>query len=378
MRRSEPKPRRFLGRYAGLWLVPLSVLVALMLAEGVLRQFPRLMPEEAQLRLMWRQQATATSIGDSYLGYVYPAHVQVDFGTGPARFSVAADEHGFRNASPWPERARIVVVGDSLTYGWGVTAEESWTALLDKQLGESRLITLGLPGAVPQQYTRYFEQYGVGLLPEIVIYGIFSGNDFQESVKFERWLAEGAPGNYAVWNYFEGNIPSRAAGWLEHGYLPILAKYLSKNFRNLYASTTLEFADGERLQLAPSILKSAIKESRTGSEGLQNVMRATLEARKLAQMAGSQFVVLLFPTKEEIYLPLQGTDFPSLFAPLMSELQAAEIPYIDLSQRYAELAAENIRLYFEIDTHPNAYGNQITANVVEEFLRSDFSAAMPR
>src|SRR5687767_12986245 len=125
MRRSEPKLRRFLGRYAGLRLVPLSVLVALMLAEGVLRQFPRLMPEGSQLRLMWRQQATATSVGDSYLGYVYHAHMQVDFGTGPARFSVVSDEHGFRNASPWPERARIVVVGDSMTYGWGVTAEES-------------------------------------------------------------------------------------------------------------------------------------------------------------------------------------------------------------------------------------------------------------
>jgi lysophospholipase L1-like esterase len=378
MPRSEPKPQQFLGRFAGVWLAPLSVLVALMIAEGVLRQFPGLMPEEAQLRLLWRQQATATSIGDSYLGYVYPAHIQAEFGTGPARFSVVSDENGFRNAAPWPERARIVVVGDSLTYGWGVAADESWTALLEKQLGEGRVITLGLPGAVPQQYTRYLEQYGVGLLPEIMIYGIFSGNDFQESVKFEHWLAEGAPGNYAVWNYFEGDIPSRAAGWLEHGHLPILAKYMSKNFRNLYASTTLKFSDGERLQLAPSILTSAIKESRTGSDGLRNVMRATLEARKLAQLVGSQFVVLLFPTKEEIYLPLRGTDFPSLFAPLISELQAAGIPYIDLSHRYTELAAKDVRLYFEIDTHPNAYGNQVIADLVEEFLTDDFTAATPR
>ncbi|HUG04208.1 MAG TPA: GDSL-type esterase/lipase family protein [Steroidobacteraceae bacterium] len=374
---AKPQSRHFLIRYAGLWLLPLSLLVALLLAEGVLRQFPRLMPEEAQLRLLWQQQATATSIGDSYLGYVYPAYLKTEIGAGSTRFSVVSDEHGFRNASPWPERARIVVVGDSLTYGWGLTAEESWTALLEKQLGNDRVITLGLPGTVPQQYTRYLEKYGLGLRPEIVIYGIFSGNDFHDSINFEHWLAQGAPGNYAVWKYFDGDVPRRSAGWLERSYLSIFVRYMRKNFRDLYSSTTLKFSDGEKMQLAPSILTPAIRESRPGSEGLRHVMRATLEARDLAQAAGSQFVVLLFPTKEEIYLPLQGTDFPSLFAPLKSALQEAGIPYIDLPGRYAELAADNRTLYFEVDTHPHAYGNQVTADVVVEFLARNPPAAMP-
>ncbi|MEX2150318.1 MAG: hypothetical protein WD793_08875 [Steroidobacteraceae bacterium] len=375
---AKPGSRHFLTRYAALWLLPLSLLAALLLAEGMLRLFPRLLPEEAQLRLMWQQQATATSIGDSYLGYLYPAYLQTEIGAGPARFSVVSDEHGFRNASPWPERARIVVVGDSLTYGWGVMAEESWTSLLDKQLSEGRLITLGLPGAVPRQYTRYLERYGLGLQPEIVIYGIFSGNDFQDSVKFERWLAQGAQGNYAVWTYFDGDVPRRSVGWVESSYLSIFVKHMRKNFGNLYSSTTLKFPDGEKLQLAPAILKTAIDESRPGSEGLGHVLHATQEARDLAQAAGSQFMVLLFPTKEEIYLPLKGTHFPPLFAPLKSALQEAGIPYIDLSERYAELAAKNIRLYFEVDTHPNAYGNQVIADVVEEFLTQDQLAAMPR
>lgn len=369
--------RHFVTRNAALWLLPLSLLIALLLAEGMLRLFPGLMPEEAQLRLLWQEQATATSIGDSYLGYLYPPYMQVKMGAGSARFSVVSDEHGFRNVAPWPEKARIVVVGDSLTYGWGVTAEESWTTVLDEQIGEGRLITLGLPGAVPQQYTRYLEQHGLGLQPEIVIYGIFSGNDFQDSVKFEQWLAQGAPGNYAVWNYFEGDVPQRTPGWLERSYLSIFLKYISRNFRNTYASTTINFSDGKKLQLAPSILKPAIRESRPGSAGLRNVMRATLAARDLAQSVGSQFVVLLFPTKEEIYLPLRGTDFPSLLAPLTSELEKAGIPYIDLTRRYAELAAENIKLYFEVDTHPNIYGNQVTADVVEDFLTNQLAARSP-
>jgi lysophospholipase L1-like esterase len=375
---AKPGSPHFLSRHAAFWLLPLSLLLALLLAEGMLRLFPGLMPEEAQLRLMWQEQTAATSIGDSYLGYLYPPFMEAEIGASSARFSVTSDEHGFRNASPWPERARIVVVGDSLTYGWGVTAEESWTTLLDKQLGEGRLITLGLPGAVPQQYTRYLERYGLDLQPEFVIYGIFSGNDFQDSVKFEQWLAQGSPGNYAVWNYFEGEVPKRTLGWLERSHLSIVLRYISKNYRYSYASTTLKFSDGKKLQLAPTILRPAIMESRPGSAGLRNVMRATLAARDLAQSAGSQFVVLLFPTKEEIYLPVRGTDFPSLLAPLTAELEKAGIAYIDLSSRYAELAAENIKLYFEVDTHPNIYGNQVTADVVEEFLTNQLPARSPR
>ena len=59
-----------------LLLALASVLFTLGALELVLRLQPSLMPEEAQLRIHWRQMAdadTAKSRADPYLGYLYPA-----------------------------------------------------------------------------------------------------------------------------------------------------------------------------------------------------------------------------------------------------------------------------------------------------------------
>jgi hypothetical protein len=101
-------------RHAGLWLIPLSLTVAALLAEGVLRLFPELMPEEAQLNRLWNEQTPVKSVGDPYLGFVYPPHLQADVVTDDFRFKINADEHGFRNRSPWPDKAEVVIVGDSV------------------------------------------------------------------------------------------------------------------------------------------------------------------------------------------------------------------------------------------------------------------------
>ncbi|MDH4073169.1 MAG: hypothetical protein OEV41_08710 [Gammaproteobacteria bacterium] len=43
---SESRP---IVRYAALWLVPMALIMALLLAERLLQMNPRLLPEEAQI-----------------------------------------------------------------------------------------------------------------------------------------------------------------------------------------------------------------------------------------------------------------------------------------------------------------------------------------
>ena len=140
------------------------------LQVGALRVFPSLVPAEAKLKLLWENQTPVKSVGDPYLGFVFPPHYQTEIVSHDFRFTVESDEHGFRNASPWPDRAEVVVVGDSMAYGWGVNERERWTTLLDDALPASRVITLGMPGTTPQQYSRYFEKFGVALRPRIVLH----------------------------------------------------------------------------------------------------------------------------------------------------------------------------------------------------------------
>ncbi len=92
-----------------------AVLVAALLAEGLLRLSPGILPESTQLRLHWAQVTggPAISTGDPYLGFLYPPSYRGEIDRGDTRFTYRTDEHGFRNPGPWPDTAEVVIVGDS-------------------------------------------------------------------------------------------------------------------------------------------------------------------------------------------------------------------------------------------------------------------------
>jgi acetyltransferase AlgX (SGNH hydrolase-like protein) len=360
---------RFFYRHAGLWLVPLAVLLALAMGEVLLRLFPQLLTQEAQIKRLWMLQTRVKSVGDPYLGFVYRPHyrkrvVSLDF-----EFGIEADEHGFRNASPWPDQADIVIVGDSMVYGFGVEEGNSWVGKLAGQLPVSGIISLGLPGAVPQQYYRYFERFGVGLKPKLLIFGIFPGNDVVDAVTFDRWVAAGSPDNYDVWRFFEGKIPTRKDAFPRNIQVWLLAESVKKSLGQKYSAMTVRLEGGGSLQLAPAIYKRAVEHNDPADPGFRRVVQAAVDARNLARENGSEFLVLLFPTKEEIYLPLHDEPFPSLTHNFAEVLEHEGISYIDFTGRFRELAAEGKKLYFKIDGHPNKQGNSVIADVLANHLR---------
>jgi hypothetical protein len=358
------------------------VVLAVLLLEGTLRLFPSLLPIKAQQRLLLLTTTGGPkSVGDPYLGFTYPPFFKTELITRDFRFTIESDEHGFRNRSPWPDRAEVVIVGDSLAYGYGVTKEQAWPTLLDDALPVSRVITLGIPGTVPQQYTRYFERFGVALHPKVLIYTIFPGNDIVEAPLFDQWLAAGSQGNYDVWRYFQGKPPSVANSFLERSYLVLALDGLRKSLRYRFSSSAIQLADGGKLSLAPGRYASTIDANKPGEPGFDSVVRATREAKALADAIGCHFIVLLVPTAEDVYLPLHDRlfpgglsqpQFPGLSRPLQETLAREQgMATLDLTDAFTRIAARGQTLFFEIDGHPNALGNRAMADYVAQYLRSN-------
>jgi hypothetical protein len=184
-----------------------------------------------------------------YLGFVYPpndeiriAHTGGDFG-----FTYTTDEHGFRNPSPWPERADVVVLGDSMAFGYGVNDGEAWTTLLANQLSDSRVINSGLIGAAAQQYLRIYERFGQALRPDLIVFCLFPGNDLRDAELFDEWLHAGSPGNYRLWRQRENG------GFLEQSHLMTFLHYARNRAESAFNNKTLDFADGGQIQLAPTM-----------------------------------------------------------------------------------------------------------------------------
>ena len=89
---------------------------------------------------------------------------------------------------------RILTLGDSCTWGWGVREEQSYPAvlqrLLDERRGPSRyqVINAGLPGSTSYQGVLYLRERGLSLDPALVI-ASYGFNDASRDGDVEDQLA---------------------------------------------------------------------------------------------------------------------------------------------------------------------------------------------
>ncbi len=80
---------------------------------------------------------------------------------------------------------RIVAVGDSYTYGWGVNIEETWLRRLEQMVSlpgrQTETINLGKPGTGPPFYAEITQTVVPLLEPDLILVGILQGNDIASS-----------------------------------------------------------------------------------------------------------------------------------------------------------------------------------------------------
>lgn len=363
-----------LGRVLGGALtVAISVLVALLLIEGALRLFPKLLPEEAQLRLSWQKEDfEQQTTDDPELGFLYPAHRTITHRTNDFVVQIHTDEHGFRNPSPWPAQAHTVLVGDSMGYGYGVQEKDSWPRLLEQSLAEGPLINLTLPGLGPEQYYRFLKRFGVQLHPQLVLYCIFPGNDVLDANRFLQWQASGAK-SLLGWEFLQNQGEDHQEGLLNEleakSYLMLGMRSVRKNLTGRFASQTLHLPGGN-IQFAPSLYEARMDEFQHADAGFRAMLTAVAETKALTDTMGAKLLIVIFPSKEEVYLPGLGKSFPDMVTPVKRAIEAAgSYDVLDLTDGLRKRAAKDLPpLYFEIDGHLNERGNALAAGIILEKL----------
>ena len=357
-------------------LIGASVVISLLVAEGFLRLFPEFLPEQAQLKLHWRAVIEKVrSERDPYIGFLYPPNTSDEISHGDFHFSYTTDEKGFRNSGAWPKSADIVAVGDSMVFGYGVENDQGWLALLSAKYPDKRIVNLGLIGASPQQYSRVYETFGDPLKPKLLLYCLFPGNDIDDARRFDDWLKAGSPGNYDVWRFFEGQTPESTTGLRYLLGKSYLVAFLRETLNNISVSEelrgkTFELADGNRVRLIPSLVAQTTERGQPGKPAYELVMNAIEQTQALTAKSDTQLLVLLIPTKEEIYLPVFGEPSPDPIGPFAAALEERGIAHLDMTPYFQERAKQGKQLYFELDGHPNAAGYQLMADAVSAYLEN--------
>ncbi len=117
-------------------------------------------------------------------GLIYPPGSVAHYQTFEYRFTAQINSSGFRDReflSGDHGRCRLVVLGDSFTYGWGVDLSQCWVKVLERNLRERGLAVevanLGKPGADPAYYASLAARAIPALRPRLVVVAVLQGDD---------------------------------------------------------------------------------------------------------------------------------------------------------------------------------------------------------
>ena len=184
-----------------------SLIVVVALLEGVLQALDPLglsTYEETRKYLVWMEPA-----GDGLI-YRHPANARAEF----QGVAVATNELGMRDAAiepRQPRERRILVLGDSVTFGWGVAAEDTFCAQLGPLLAEGgkapvRVLNSGVGGWNTDQELAFLRKHGDDLRPDAVLL-VYVHNDVSLQGAFDPWSGDS----------FEGKRPPEVLHMLVRG-----------------------------------------------------------------------------------------------------------------------------------------------------------------
>ncbi|MBD3309308.1 hypothetical protein GF339_23125 [candidate division KSB3 bacterium] len=163
--------------YLNLLLVVWSVMGVLLVFEGYLHLTHQASPEQAIASLTMPDEWKARPVEiEGAAGAEYwhgKLHVYNDA--------------GMRRTTPFPpkkpDQCRIMVVGDSLTYGKGVDAADPYPQRIETGLSSTHrveVLNLGILGVQSEDILKIIVTYAPQLRPDLILYGVCQ-NDFLES-----------------------------------------------------------------------------------------------------------------------------------------------------------------------------------------------------
>lgn len=139
------------------------------------------------------------------------------------------DQDGFRRSTPFPEKRpdtyRVLVVGDSITYGYGLPEEDTYVALLNTWMGRDyriEFINLGISGHQSEDILNVVRKFLPALKPDLVIYGVCH-NDFLPSGRGQYEVLYEFPLPVSVKRFFVQR--TRVGALVDEGYDAILRSF---------------------------------------------------------------------------------------------------------------------------------------------------------
>lgn len=346
--------------------------------------YPRLYyPTERNFRLHKPNLSVeATSFGNFYQPGMLQSPTLRDEVLEERRTLIEINDLGFRETDEL-EDASVFALGDSLTFGWQVNADDSMVGQLETLIGQP-IYNLGVHDGSPRQQVLLLQdilnRYGDRVDIDRLLWLIYEGNDLEDSYALNRPVPP-APGPLAdtilqpivqiphalktqsfITRLRTGQASPRTQARQEHDLVDGISLA-----HPLYASETL----GPKLFYRPYIERAMQPESYVRDHPNAPALKATMEEMAaLSEEHGFLVTVVLVPTGTRLHGPYFD-GFPQLserphFLDLVGELASSNgFDIVNLLDLFAEFADSEL-LYFRDDDHWNLQGNQQAARLIAQ------------
>ena len=379
VRQTAPRKRRAWRSLCILAGGAALVLLLLHQAERMARTNPRFMLPEWQIR-HHNKHRKHEALPDAELGFLVPPHLRKPVQTTEFAYVKETDAKGFPNRDPWPATTDIVFLGDSLIVGEGVGFDGQFSTLVEQMLRGRRVVNLGMPAAGPERQYLIYQRFGAALRPQLVVACIYAASDFSNDFAFSAWRQAGQPTSFNQFRFELASPPDPRPRWHPGRIIArsrLIGMGRDRVERWLQGDRALpdraRFADGAELYFEKSILQFAVEETDANDPRIDNALTSLEKLRVLASQHQGNLLVMLIPSKEELFGVAPTTGAHNAVERLRQRLQQAQLPVLDL---YAALrdSGKTQPPYFRSDIHLNQYGNRIVAEQFVSWWRQRHSA----
>ncbi|NLX10476.1 MAG: hypothetical protein GXY36_12540 [Chloroflexi bacterium] len=379
--------RLWIGRAAG---IVFGLLLAWLLIEVLLRVLFFSLPPRLQLVL---DQVRVTPFSDrtllpdpvwqpdnEYLTIARPVQGYEQFGSAEVRFEVDTETLWGSRAAFRTQQALVdqhvdgVAIGDSFTFCF-TEADDCWVQQLSTLTGRN-IINLGIVSTGSVSHARVLANFGMPLQPPLVIWQWW-GNDANEdyglaALRGETEVQSPHP-----------PAPARAPNWWDRNSAVYVLLKLFLGEEDEFEGS-LQFLDREtategdlRLAFGRPYLWDAFDMAQPHNQyGWERTQQALIEAQGMVESYGGTLLVVLIPTKEQVYRelagPLIGAERMALldrnYALMQDFCEGQALTCLDLLPVLREVAQRGEQLYYTTDIHLNPRGNAVLAETLAAWL----------
>ncbi|HIF10229.1 MAG TPA: SGNH/GDSL hydrolase family protein [Sneathiellales bacterium] len=276
---------------------------------------------------MWRYaKQLKTLVTDPKLGHVHIPNSLAEL----QNVSISINSLGMRGPEPPvsdPENLRILLLGSSITLGWGVAEGKILRALLQEQLGgKTEVLNAGVGNYNAERYVTLYSKRLQKLDPDIIIVHYFVNDAEILPPPAGNWFMRNSQMALMLWQAMVNLTVGRDD-----------LKGLEAHYREVYAES---------------------------SEGRKRMHTALLELDQLAQASGARVILAMMPDIHN----LSPYPFGFVHKHMRGFAEHLDWTFVDLLEGFKDVEDPHTLFAIPGDPHPNARGHAIMANVLAPVL----------